>query len=224
MADPPWENETAEQRKRRARRLYRGLQTLYPDAQCELDHRNAYELLVATILSAQCTDARVNQVTPALFARFPTPAALAEAEPGEVEQMIRSTGFYRNKAKALLASSRDIVSRHGGAVPDSMDALLTLHGVARKTANVVLGDAFQKNEGVVVDTHVKRLVRRMGLTDHTQPERVETDLMALFPRATWRLLSHLLIWHGRRVCGARKPDCAHCGVRPHCPRVGVDSA
>jgi endonuclease-3 len=197
------------------------LAALYPDSHCELDHRNPFELLVATILSAQCTDVRVNLVTPALFARFPTPADLAGAAPTDLEALIRSTGFYRNKTKALLASSRDIVQRHGGEVPDSMEALLTLQGVARKTANVVLGNAFDKNQGVVVDTHVKRLSVRMGLSTQRHPEKVERDLMGLFPSRTWCMLSHLLIWHGRRVCQARKPQCEGCGVRKDCPQIGV---
>jgi endonuclease-3 len=205
----------------RAERLYRGLLDLYPGAHCELDHRNAYELLVATILSAQCTDARVNMVTPALFARYPDPSAMAAADPAELEGLIRSTGFYRNKTKALLSACRDITERHGGRVPASMDELVKLHGVARKTANVVLGNAFNLNEGVVVDTHVGRLAQRMALTAQKNPVKIERDLMALFDRSRWTLLAHLLIWHGRRVCTARRPACAACRLRPDCPRTGL---
>lgn len=210
------------ERVKRARRLYRILATHYPDAHCELVHRNPFELLVATILSAQCTDVRVNQVTPALFDRYPTPTALADADPDDVETLIHSTGFYRNKAKALLAASRDIAGQHGGRVPDTMEDLLRLHGVARKTANVVLGNAYDIQVGVVVDTHVGRLARRLDLSSHQDPTKVERDLMALFPRRNWCQLSHLLIFHGRRTCGARKAQCGTCPLRKDCPRVGVD--
>jgi endonuclease-3 len=206
---------------RRARRIYRALTTLYPDAHCELNHRNPYELLMATILSAQCTDVRVNLVTPALFERYPAPADLANARQADVEALIRSTGFYRNKAKSLRSASRDIVAHHGNQVPQTMDALLSLHGVARKTANVVLGNAYHKNEGVVVDTHVGRLARRMGLTREENPVKVEQDLMRLIPRPNWCLLSHLLIFHGRRVCNARKPACAGCSLKKDCPQIGL---
>ena len=205
----------------RARRLRRGLEKLYPDAHCELDYRDAYQLLVATILSAQCTDVRVNMVTPGLFKQYPSAKQLAGADQEGLEEMIRSTGFFRNKAKSLRAAAQGMVERHGGGVPDEMDALLELAGVARKTANVVLGNAFGKNEGVVVDTHVNRLANRMGLTEESQPEKVELDLMGLFPREGWTMLSHLLIWHGRRVCNARKPDCAGCALAQDCPQVGV---
>ena len=209
---------------RRARRLYRGLGRLYPDAQCELDHRDSFELLVATILSAQCTDVRVNQVTPALFRRYPAAAEMAAADPADLEALIRPTGFFRNKTKALLRASRDIVEQHHNRVPDTMEALTALHGVARKTANVVLGNAFHRNEGVVVDTHVSRLARRMGLTREKDPEKIERDLMALFPRQAWCLLSHRMIWHGRRVCAARRPDCHGCALHKDCPRLGVSGA
>lgn len=207
---------------KRAQKLYRALAALYPDAHCELDYRNPFELLVATILSAQCTDVRVNRVTPALFERYPTPEAMAQADLTDLQERIHSTGFYRNKAKALLASSRDIVALHGGRVPDTMDALLGLHGVARKTANVVLGNAYDIRVGVVVDTHVGRLSRRMGLSVHQDPAKVERDLMALFPRKRWCMLSHLLIRHGRRICRARNPSCATCTLLTLCPRIGVD--
>ncbi len=206
---------------RRARRIYRALTTLYPDAHCELNYRNPYELLMATILSAQCTDVRVNRVTPALFERYPTPADLAKAEQTDVEELIRSTGFYRNKSKSLISSSSDIVAHHGNQVPKTMEELLSLHGVARKTANVVLGNAYDINIGVVVDTHVGRLARRMGLTQEQNPVKVERDLIGLIPRKNWCLLSHLLIFHGRQVCGARSPSCDACTLRKNCPRVGV---
>lgn len=205
----------------RARRIYQALRKRYPKATCALVHRDPWQLLVATILSAQCTDERVNRVTPDVFKRWPTPADMACATQGEVEAVIRSTGFYRNKAKSLIAAASDITDKHGGAVPATMHELLALHGVARKTANVVLGNAFGINEGVVVDTHIKRLAHRMGLTPHTDPVKIERDLMRLFHKRTWTLLSHLLIWHGRRVCNARKPDCTHCDVAADCPKIGV---
>lgn len=204
-----------------AAEIYRRLLARYPDAHCALTHRNAFELLIATILSAQCTDARVNMVTPVLFGKYPTPAAMAAATPAELEAIIRSTGFYRNKAKSILGASKLIVERFGGEVPDTMEALLELPGVARKTANVVLGNAFGKNEGVVVDTHVARLSRRMGLTKHGDPVKIEQDLIALFPREAWAMLAHLLIFHGRQVCAARKPACEPCVLKDVCPRVGV---
>jgi len=202
--------------------VYDELLRLYPDAECALKHRNAFELLVATILSAQCTDVRVNMVTPGLFAKYPTPAAFVVAEQEAIEKQIQSTGFYRNKAKSLKGASQRIVDEFAGDVPDTMDDLLTLPGVARKTANVVLGNAFGKNEGVVVDTHVGRLSIRLGLTKHTDPKKVEQDLMALFPRQTWTMLAHLLISHGRAVCAARKPACERCTLADICPKVGVE--
>lgn len=209
------------QQREHAAAVFAGLHRLYPDAHCELVHRNAFELLVATILSAQCTDKRVNMVTPGLFKRYPTPAAMANATLADLEAIIRSTGFYRNKAKAIRGAAVAIVEHHGGKVPDTMDALLVLPGVARKTANVVLGNAFDRNEGVVVDTHVQRLSRRLGLTRQATPERIERDLMARFPAPQWCLLSHLLIFHGRRVCKAQKPMCEACELREMCPRIGV---
>jgi endonuclease-3 len=201
--------------------LYDRLTRLYPDAHCELDFRNAFELLVATILSAQCTDRRVNMVTPVLFARYPTPAALSAAKQEEVEEIIRSTGFFRNKAKSIIAMAGALVDRHGGEVPATIDELVRLPGVGRKTANVILGNAFGLAEGVVVDTHVARLAARLGLTSETDPVRIEQALMPLFPRERWTMLAHLLIWHGRRVCDARKPRCAECALVEICPRVGV---
>jgi endonuclease-3 len=203
-------------------RLTAALRAAYPQAHCALDHRNALELLVATILSAQCTDKRVNLVTPALFARFRTAVDFANASPRELERMIRSTGFFRNKAKAIRAACKDIVEKHGGQVPDTMEALTNLHGVGRKTANVVLGNAFAKNEGVVVDTHVGRLARRLGLTRQINPEKIERDLMRLVPRELWAMFAHWLIWHGRQRCFARNPDCEHCELARWCPKIGVE--
>ena len=205
----------------RAVAITAGLAAAYPDAACELDFHDPYELLVATILSAQCTDVRVNQVTPALFRRFPNAAALARADQVELEALIRSTGFYRNKAKALLGMAAAVVRQHGGRIPPAMDALTSLPGVGRKTANVVLGTAFGLATGVVVDTHVARLARRLGLSRHDEPERIERDLMRLFPGAEWVALGHRLILHGRRVCAARKPACERCSLADVCPRVGV---
>lgn len=196
----------------------------YPDAHCELDHRNAFELLCATILSAQCTDARVNLVTPALFARYPDAAALAVAEPADVEALVRSTGFFRAKARALVGMAQALVAEHGGEVPASLEALVPLPGVGRKTANVILGNAFGINAGIVVDTHVQRLARRLGLTREPDPVRIERALLPLFPQAGWALLSHLLIWHGRRVCLARTPACDRCLLADVCPSAGVVAA
>ena len=200
------------------------LSRLYPDAHCELDFRNAFELLGATILSAQCTDARVNMVTPVLFARYPDPASLAAADPADVEEIVRSTGFFRAKTKSLIGMARALVERHDGGVPPALDALVTLPGVGRKTANVILGNAFDINEGIVVDTHVQRLSRRLGLTRLPDPVGIERELMPLFPRDRWALLSHLLIWHGRRVCFARKPDCPGCVLNDVCPSAGIAGA
>ena len=183
----------------------------------ELDHRNAYQLLVATILAAQSTDKLINTVTPALFAKYPDPAALARADQVELESMIFSTGFYRMKARHLIGMAQRIVEHHGGEVPDTMAGLIDLPGVARKTANVVLGSALGKNEGVVVDTHVSRLAPRLGLTTHTDPVKIEQDLMQLVTRDQWSIFAHRLIWHGRRVCHAKQPDCNHCTLAPLCP-------
>lgn len=193
------------------------LQQAYPNATCALDHTNAFELLVATILSAQCTDERVNKVTPALFARFLTPFAMAEADITELEELIRSTGFFRNKAKNIQGASQRIVAEYGGEVPGNMADLLTLPGVARKTANVVLGTAYGIADGVVVDTHVKRLSNRLALTQHDDPEKIEKDLMALVPREHWVEFAHMLILHGRQVCDARKPRCSVCTLSQLCP-------
>ena len=200
-----------------ASEVFEKLFALYPDAHCELDYRNAYQLLVATILSAQCTDQRVNMVTPTLFARYPDAATLASAKQEDVEEIIRSTGFFRNKARNLIGMAGAVVDRHSGSIPATMDELVQLPGVGRKTANVVLGNACGINEGVVVDTHVQRLSNRLGLTSERDPVRIEQDLMKLYDRDRWTLLSHLLIWHGRRVCYARKPNCSGCALNTICP-------
>ncbi len=204
-------------RTERATALAEALRRVYPDAHCELDFANPLQLLIATILSAQCTDKRVNMVTPALFKRYKTAKDFAEASQEEIEKAVQSTGFYRNKARAIRAACAGIVALHGGEVPDTMEALHALHGVGRKTANVVLGNAFGKNEGVVVDTHVARLSQRFKLTRHTDPVKIEADLMKLIPREHWTDFSHWLIWHGRRRCYARKPDCAGCELQHLCP-------
>jgi endonuclease III len=211
--------EAAAARSARAGQILRRLETAYPDAHCALDHADAYQLLVATILSAQCTDVRVNLVTPAFFMRFPDARALAVGSQAEIEDLIRSTGFFRNKAKNLLAMAAALLERHGGQVPDTMDALQALPGVGRKTANVVLGNAFGRNEGVTVDTHVGRISRLLRLSAATDPEKVERDLMALFPQSKWTLLSHLFISHGRAVCIARRPRCGACPIATQCPSV-----
>jgi endonuclease-3 len=201
----------------RARDLLARLPKIYPDAHCELVHANPLELLVATILSAQCTDKRVNLTTPALFQRCRTAADYAAIPQEELEGLIRPTGFYRNKAKNLRAMGQALVERHGGKVPSTLEELAALPGAGRKTANVVLGNAFSKNEGVVVDTHVGRLSQRLGLTKFSDPVRIERDLMKLFPRESWTDFSHWLIFHGRRRCAARKPDCPNCELRDICP-------
>jgi endonuclease-3 len=189
----------------------------YPDAHCALDHGNAFELLCATILSAQCTDKRVNLVTPALFARYPDAAALAAADPDELEALIRSTGFFRSKAKSLIGMATALVERHGGEVPADMEALVVLPGVGRKTANVVLGNAFGRNEGIVVDTHVTRLSNRLALTREEDAVKIERALIPLFPQERWTMVSHLLIEHGRQVCDARRPRCDACFLADVCP-------
>jgi endonuclease-3 len=204
-------------RAAQARTVIRRLKKAYPDARTELDHQSPWQLLVATILSAQSTDRGVNLVTPALFQRYPTPAALADANPDDVETMIKSTGFFRNKTKSIMGAAKAITERHGGEVPHTMEELTALPGVGRKTANVVLGNAFGINEGIVVDTHVLRLSKRLGLTTNTDPIKVEQDLLPIVPRKTWAVFSHLLIFHGRRVCFARKPACAECVLNDVCP-------
>jgi endonuclease-3 len=191
----------------------------YPDAWCELRHKNAYELLIATILSAQCTDKRVNIVTKDLFAKYPTVRDLAEANVTEVEEIIKSTGFYRNKAKNIVLTAQIIVDDYDGRVPDNMEQLLTLAGVARKTANVVLGTWYKKTTGIVVDTHVKRLSNRMGFTKQSNPDKVEQDLCKLVPKEEWIMFSHVMIFHGRALCDAKKPLCTQCPLREVCPSV-----
>jgi endonuclease-3 len=213
--------ETAKAKLARTQKIIAGLLATYPDAHCELVHQNPLELLVATILSAQCTDKRVNIVTETLFKKYRSAKDFADADISELEQDIRTTGFYKNKARNIKAACRDIGNKHGGQVPRTMEELLELGGVGRKTANVVLGNAFDINVGVVVDTHVGRLSHRLGLTSHRAPEKIEADLMELVPQAQWTLFSHLLIWHGRRRCFARKPDCGNCEVLKLCPRIGV---
>lgn len=203
--------------RERVAQLVQVLPEVYPGAHCELDFRTPLELLVATILSAQCTDKRVNIVTPKLFARYRTAADFAAMPQETLEQEIRSTGFFRNKAKSIRAAAAAIEERHGGEVPDTMEALHALPGVGRKTANVVLGNAFGKDEGVVVDTHVARLSQRLRLTKQTDAEKIEADLMKLVPQKHWTMWSHWLIWHGRRRCFARKPDCHRCEVFRLCP-------
>jgi endonuclease-3 len=201
----------------RARRLVEALPKVYPEAHCELDFKTPLQLLIATILSAQCTDKRVNMVTPALFKRYRSAADFAKARPADLEKAIQSTGFFRNKAKSIRAASAAIERDHSGKVPRTMAELHALPGVGRKTANVVLGNAFAINEGIVVDTHVARLSQRLGLTKQKDPEKIERDLMKLIPRKHWTDWSHWLIWHGRRRCFARKPDCRHCEVLELCP-------
>ncbi len=205
----------------RSRLILKGLRRLYPDAHCELDFKTPLELLVATILSAQCTDKRVNVVTKELFKKYKTAADFSKAKREDLEALVRSTGFYRAKARSIREMAACLVAKHKGRVPDRMEDLLELRGVARKTANVVLGSAFGKAEGVVVDTHVKRLAFRMGLTDETDPEKVERDLMELVPKKDWIMFSHGLVWHGRRVCFARHPDCPGCSLNKVCPQRGV---
>ncbi len=213
--------ETQSAKASRLKRILTGLQKTYPAARCELDHTNPLELLIATILSAQCTDKRVNLVTKDLFKKYRTAADYANADSATLEQDIKTTGFFRNKTKSIQACCRALVERHGGQVPRTMEELTQLGGVGRKTANVVLGTAFGINAGIVVDTHVARLSQRLGLTAQQDPERIEGELMRLVPQAQWTMFSHRLIWHGRRRCFARGPDCPNCEIARLCPRVGV---
>lgn len=213
-------DETPLARTRRARRMYRLLAARYPDAHCELDFANPFQLLVATVLSAQTTDVNVNKVTPTLFARYPDAAALAGADRADLEGIIQSTGFYRAKSEALLRLSADLVERFGGVVPRRLTDLVSLHGVGRKTANVVLGNAFGV-PGITVDTHFGRLARRFGWTTSEDPVVVETEVGALFPKRDWTMLSHTLIFHGRRTCHARRPACGACPVATLCPSYGI---
>lgn len=222
VTPPPVATPTGETRTalvRRARRIHRELRALYPDVRCELDFTSPFELLVATILSAQCTDKRVNSVTPALFARYPEPAALAAARQADVEALIHPTGFYRAKAETLISTAATLVDRYSGEVPARLEDLVTLPGVGRKTANVVLGEALGI-PGITVDTHFGRLARRFGWTQHDDPVRVEHEVGSLFPRKEWTELSQLVIWHGRRRCHARRPACGACPVAYWCPAFG----
>lgn len=211
--------ETSEVRKKRALSINRTLGKVFPDARCELDFENPLQLLIATVLSAQCTDKRVNLVTPALFARYPTARAFAKAHQQDIEELIKSTGFYRNKATSILGLASAIETEFGGEVPDTLEALITLPGVGRKTANVVLSNAFN-TPGITVDTHVGRIARRLGWTKNTDPVKVEFDLMEIFPRSHWTLLNHRLIFFGRRICHAKKPACGVCPVAKQCPSFG----
>ncbi len=215
--------ETPADRRARARKIARALARTYPDATCALHHRNPWELLVATILSAQCTDAMVNQVTPPLFAELPTPAALAAAPAQRVEELVKRTGFFRQKTKAIQASARAVAEQHAGRVPETMEELHALPGIGRKTANVVLGTAFGK-PAIFVDTHVRRTANRLGLTVQDDPDKIERDLQALLPPAGWTAFAHRLIHHGRQICIARKPRCSACPVAGWCPRIGVTRA
>jgi len=215
---PPesWQTKAA-----RAKKIIAALRKTYPDAHCELNYSNPLELLIATVLSAQCTDKRVNQVTAELFRKYRTAADYANANTTALEQDVKSTGFFRNKTKSIQACCRKLVEQYGGKVPQTMEELVQLGGVGRKTANVVLGNAFGINEGIVVDTHVARLSHRLGLTKQKDPEKIEHDLVKLVPRAQWTMFSHWLIWHGRRRCYARNPDCLNCEIKALCPRVGL---
>jgi endonuclease-3 len=213
--------ETSKAKIARLKKIIATLDRTYPEAHCELNHADPLQLLVATILSAQCTDKRVNIVTAELFKTYHSAADYANAPLVELEQAVKTTGFFRNKAKNIRACCRKLVERHGGEVPRTMDELTQLDGVGRKTANVVLGNAFGINAGVVVDTHVARLSHRLGLTGQETPEKIERDLMSLVPQRQWTLFSHWLIWHGRRRCAARKPDCANCEIQKLCPQIGV---
>lgn len=211
----------ADDKKQRARKIARLLAKTYPDALCALNHQNAFQLLVATILSAQCTDARVNLVTPELFRRWPDPESLANAAPAELEAVIRSTGFYRAKAGNLLGMAGMLVEKFAGKLPRTLEELITLPGVGRKTANVLLGTAFGIASGIVVDTHVKRITYLLGLTNSVQPEQIEADLAELLPKSEWINFSHRLIHHGRQICIARRPKCLECSLLPQCDRVGL---
>lgn len=213
--------ESKKARAERAARVYDHLAEEYPGAKCALDYRSPFELAVATILSAQCTDVRVNMVTPALFRRYPDARALAGAKQEELEELIRSTGFFRNKARSLVRMATAVEEDHGGELPRTMRELAALPGVGRKTANVILGNAFGIDEGVVVDTHVKRLSGRLGFTSETNPDKIERDLTALFPQNQWTMLAHLLIYHGRKVCPARRPRCNECAISHACPSSAV---
>jgi endonuclease-3 len=212
----------AESLRSRTRRIVRLLAKAYPAAKCALEHDNPLQLLIATILSAQCTDVRVNMVTPALFARYPNAKAFAEAKPRELETAIQSTGFFRNKARNIIACCQKLVADYDGQVPGTMEELVHLPGVGRKTANVILGNAFD-TPGITVDTHVRRLSQRLGLTRQSDPEKIERDLMEIIPKKEWTMFSHRMIFHGRQVCFARKPNCTGCVLNKVCPKIGVES-
>ncbi len=214
-------SESKQSKTTRLKKIIAGFQKTYPDAHCELTHADPLQLLIATILSAQCTDKRVNIVTPALFKKYRTAADFADAPRADLEQAIKSTGFFRSKARNIQNCCRKLVELHGGEVPRTMEELIQLGGVGRKTANVVLGNAFGVVVGVIVDTHAMRLSHRLGLTTEKTPEKIERDLMKLLPRSHWLLFSHWLVWHGRRRCDARKPDCANCEVLKWCPQTGL---
>lgn len=201
----------------KAKKIVTILEQTYPDSCVTLDFKNPFQLLIATILAAQCTDERVNQVTKGLFKRYPTPKSFADADSAELEEAIRSTGFYRNKAKSLIGCSKKLVEEFGGQVPQTMNELITLSGVWRKTANIVLGNAFGITEGIAVDTHVTRVANRLGLAASDKPDEIEQQLCRIIPKEKWTHLTHLLVFHGRRICMARKPDCPHCPVRHLCP-------
>jgi endonuclease-3 len=216
--------EDPKKRQDLARQVTEAMHKLYPEATCELRHGNALQLLVATILSAQCTDERVNRVTETLFQRYRAAQDYANANPAEFEQEIRPTGFFRNKTKSIIETGKKVAQDFGGKVPETMEELLTLPGVARKTANVVLGTAFGKPTGVVVDTHVSRLANRIGLSRQVAPEKIEEDLMAILPQGEWIFMGHALIWHGRRICHAKKPRCTECAVERICQKNGVETS
>jgi endonuclease-3 len=213
--------ETVKIKSARLKKIIAALDRTYPEAHCELSHADPLQLLVATILSAQCTDKRVNLVTRELFKKYHSATDYAKVPLAELEQAIKSTGFFRNKAKNIQACCRKLVERHGSQVPRTMEELTQLDGVGRKTANVVLGNAFGVNVGVVVDTHIARLSQRLGLTRQKTPEKIELELMSLVPQKQWTLFSHWLIWHGRRRCAARKPDCLNCEIKKLCPQIGL---
>ena len=215
------DRETPDEKRKRAALIFRRLDKAYPDAKCALDFTTPLEMVISTVLSAQSTDAMVNKVTPALFAKYPTPEAYLASAPGELEKDIHSTGFFNQKAKSIRGLCRVVVEEFGGRVPDTMDGLLKLPGVARKTANIVLGNSFGKVEGIAVDTHVHRLARRLGLSDEDDPNKVERDLMALFPKKKWFHLTSLLIEHGRAICNAKRPLCEECVLNDLCPASRV---
>jgi endonuclease-3 len=212
---------TPDERKAQSKSVVRGLKKLYPDAHCELDYKTPLDLAVATILSAQCTDKRVNVITKELFKKYKKAEDYASAKPGELEKMIHSAGFYNSKAKSIRSLAQALLDNHKGKIPQTMEELLKLRGVARKTANVILGNAFNKSEGVVVDTHMKRVAYRLDLTDEKDPVKVERDLMDCVQKKDWNFFGHGMVWHGRRACFARSPNCPSCGLRSFCPKRGV---